>query len=81
MYKMWKATNSMLNYEAATKPMDSGLVTNPMDEVESDTTTYNEYSPFTKLIMQYNAQMGKDDVGGAANGIKADGGLQHYITY
>jgi hypothetical protein len=25
--------------------------------------------------------MGKDDVGGAANGIKADGGLQHHITY
>jgi hypothetical protein len=25
--------------------------------------------------------MGKDDVGGAANGIKADGGLQHFVTY
>jgi hypothetical protein len=51
MSKMWKATNSLLNYEAATKPMDSGLVTDPMDEVGSDTTTYNEFSPFTKLRM------------------------------
>ena len=81
MSQMWEATLSLLNYEAAIKPMDSGLVNNRMDEVKKDNVEYNEFSPLTKLKMQFNAQMGKDDVGGAANGIKADGGLQHHITY
>ena len=81
MQRMWDATTSMLNFEAATKPMDAGLVNNEMDAISKDKVTNNEFDPSTKYKMQFNAQMGKDDVGGAANGIKADGGLQHHITY
>jgi hypothetical protein len=48
---MWDATTSMLNFEAATKPMDAGLVNNEMDAISKDKVTNNEFDPSTKYKM------------------------------
>jgi hypothetical protein len=52
MQRMWEVTSGIANLEAATKPMDSSLVNDEMDEINEANGVkkkiYNGYCPVTK---------------------------------
>ena len=84
MQRMWEVTSGVSNLEAATKPMDSALVNDQMDEINEANgvkkRVYNGYSPVTKFEIQEENSVGKENVGINANGIKALAGLEQYYN-
>lgn len=84
MQRMWEVTSGVANLEAATKPMDSALVNDQMDEINEangvQKKIYNGYCPVTKYEIQEENSVGKENVGINANGIKALAGLEQYFN-
>lgn len=84
MYNMYQISTDIHNLESAQQPMDASLVNDPLERVERTTAGYKapQYtflSPVTKWKIQYENSVGKDNVGIAANGVKANGAMQqHY---
>lgn len=82
MSGMYTVATDIHNLESAIQPMEMKPVTEVIDYYEETykpelaNRTYTYLSPTTKWMIQYENSVGKDDVGIAANAIKADGAIQ-----
>ena len=82
-------SSNLENLESSEQPMSAENIKHAIDTAykkkeKTKTTavkpTYYEWDPFTIARIQYDNSMGKQDVGIAANGVKAAGALQQYYN-
>lgn len=82
-------SSNLENLESSEQPMSAENIKRAINTAykKKETTkttavksTYYEWDPFTIARIQYDNSMGKQDVGIAANGVKAAGALQQYYN-
>ncbi len=84
---IYKVAGSSANLDASQVPMASDPIIKLIDECEQETVTlrntqdkveYNPYNPITKWELQFQAKVGNETTGIAANALKATAALQQY---
>lgn len=87
---LYQCSTDINNLEASSQPMESTLINNLVDIIEEERDErkgqigakklYNNINPYTKFSIQYENSVGKQNVGIAANGVKAAAALQQYYN-
>lgn len=86
---IYKVASSSANLDASQVPMSSDPILKLIDECEQETVTlrntrdkveYNPYNPITKWELQFQAKVGNETTGIAANALKATAAEQQYYN-
>lgn len=87
MHGVYAISSDIHNLESSQQLMEMDTMMSTIERVEktspgkSHSVVYSYLSPITKYKIQQENSVGKDNVGIAANGVKADGAIQQYFNY